>query len=260
MTSRFYRPLAAISMAIALAACSQPTDIVFGSDPLKTMSENVELVRKLPDQDRDLLARYLMAREASAALGMPNIEGGPDRTPLVGKTVGEAIELARLWETKRKALAEARAVQEAKEADLRKRAQAERKAILDQLTESATVTLLEKRVVERDFREARPFDLLVLKFGLENKSKQAIVQLKGVVYVTDAVGDEVGSLLVDFDDRLEPGKVVQTDRGSAWHVTRTGRDYIERIADANGSTIKSRFEIESIAFADGTVVRAPEVD
>ena len=65
------RLFALLSFAVgcSLAACSKPTDIVFGPEPLKQMADQGEQFRKLPEADRQLLAGYLAASEMSKALG-----------------------------------------------------------------------------------------------------------------------------------------------------------------------------------------------
>lgn len=239
-----------VSLAL-IVACSKPTDIVFGPEPLKQMAEQGERFKKLPEEDRVLLAGYLTALAIGKAFGA-------DLKPAAGRTVGEVLADARKWREKLQiAEAEAKKRQAEQEA-LKAKVQAERKAIADRISQSVVVAVTDKKVLPKNYSVGRYSEMLVLHYAVENKSPRTVLQLKGRVIFLDATGDKVGSLLVDFDEPIGPGKTLKTTTGRGWRLSSIGRDDIERIAAREFDSMKVKFEAEAIAFEGGEVLRTPE--
>lgn len=242
-----------VAAVLLLSACSKPTDIVFGPEPLKQMAEQGEQFKKLPEEDRMLLAGYLGLK------GMAKAFGAEDSKPATGRTVGEVLVDARAWKT---AMLEREAVQKKKDeetAALKAKVLAERKAITDKLGESVTVAVTGKKLYSKDYSNGRLYDQLQLTYAVENKTDKPIRQLKGVLYVSDATGDPLGTLKVDFTDAIKPHSVLKTDTGSVWLVKRYRTGELEKIADAPFDGMKTRFEVDAIAYKDGEVVKAPDL-
>lgn len=76
------KKLIVLVTVLFLTACSKPTDIVFGPEPLKQMAEQGDQFKKLPEEDRMLLAGYLGIK------GMAQAFGAKDERPITGRTVG----------------------------------------------------------------------------------------------------------------------------------------------------------------------------
>lgn len=245
--------LVTIAAALALAACSKPQDIVFGPEPLKQIGDQGEQFKKLPEEDRMLLVSYLGLSE------MRKVFGG-EAKPVTGRTVGEVLVDARAWKAGVEAHKAAEA-EKAKEAEaLKVKALEERKAIAAKIAQSATVAVVSMKVLPKNY-EARRYDsMLTFSFVIENKGTVAIKQLKGSLYFSDATGDPIGDLTVDFDEPIAAGKTLTTDTGRRWKINEFRNGDIEKIAGREFANMKVRFEPTSVAFDGGEVVRAPSSD
>lgn len=234
-------------------SCSKPTDIVFGPEPVKQMAEQGDQFKKLPEEDRVLLAAYLTIGEVG------KIFGGEVK-PVTGRTVGEVLVDARVWRGKMNQVeADAKKRNEENEA-LKAKIIAERKAIANKIASSVVVAVTDKKVLPKNYDAGRYTELLVISYALENKSDRTILQIKGRVHFYDATGDEVGSLPVDFDERIRVGKTLKTTTGSGWKLNEFMRGNIEKIAERDFGSMKTNFEAEAIAFDDGEVLKAPELN
>jgi hypothetical protein len=242
-----------VAAVLLLCACSKPTDIVFGPEPLKQMAEQGEQFKKLPEEDRMLLAGYLGLK------GMAKAFGAEDSKPAIGRTVGEVLVDARAWKT---AMLEREAVQKKKDeeaAALKAKVLAERKVITDKLGAVVTVAVTGKKLYPQDFSRSRLYDELELRYAVENKSDKPIRQLKGILQVFDATGDELGKLRIDFSEVIKPHSVLKTDTGRVWVVKRFQRGGLEKIADSPFDGMTTRFEVDAIAYTDGEVIKAPDL-
>lgn len=246
------RSILVVIATFALAGCSNPKDIILGPEPLKQMAEQGDQFKKLPEEDRMLLAGYL----AMTAMGKAF---GADVKPATGRTVGEVLTDARAWQEKRK-IAEVEAKKREAEAEaLKAKVLAERKAISDKISASVIVAVIDKTVLPENYQAGRYSAMLSLKYAIENKSDKTIRQLKGRVYFKDATGDAVGWLPVDFDETIRAGQTLKTTTGSGWKLNQFQNGEIERIASRDFSSMKTSFEPESIAFEGGEVLKAPDL-
>lgn len=247
------RLIAVLAIVLFVAGCSNPKDIVFGPEPLKQIAEQGEQFKKLPEEDRMLLVGYLTISEMGKVFGA-------DVKPVTGRTVGEVLADARIWKEKMKA-AEAEQKIRAKEAEaLKAKVLAERKVISNKISSSVVVAVIDKTVLSENFEAGRYSKMLSLKYAIENKSEKAIRQLKGLVVFTDATGDMVGSLPVNFDQTIGAKKSLTTTTGRGWKINPFMNGEIEKIAGREFSSMKVTFEPESIAFADGEVLKAPDLE
>lgn len=241
-----------VSLAMLLAGCSKPRDIVFGPEPLKQMADQADQFKKLPEEERVLLVAYLGVSQLGKAFGA-------DVESPVGRTVGEVLVDARAWQEKVKA-ADAEAKKREAEAEaLRAKIAAERKAIAERIGRSVVVAVVGTRVLPENYDVGRYSELLSISYAVENKSDKEIRQLKGRVIFKDATGDTVGWLPVDFDEPVAAGKTLKTTTGRGWRLNRFRNGEIEKIAGRDFATMTASFEPESIAFEDGEVLRAAEV-
>jgi len=247
------RLLAVLVIILFVAGCSNPNDIVFGPEPLKQIAEQGEQFKKLSEEDRMLLVGYLTISEMGKVFGA-------DVKPATGRTVGEVLADAREWKGKMMA-AEADKIKQEKEAELLKaKVMAERKLISDKISSSVVVAVIDKTVLSENFDAGRYSKMLSLKYAIENKSDKDIRQLKGLVVFKDATGDMVGSLPVDFDQTIGARKSLTTTTGRGWKLNPFMNGEIEKIAGREFSSMKATFEPESIAFADGEVLKVPDME
>jgi len=215
------------------------------------MAEQGDKFRTIPEEDRMLLVGYVTAMSIGSVLG-------GDVKPITGRTVGEVLGDARVWSEKMKV---AKAEQEKRKAEaeaLRAKIAAERKAIADKIAGMVTIAVTDKVVLPKNYDVGRYNDLLMIKYALENKSDKTIRQIKGEVVFEDPTGDEVGSLNVDFNEPIAPGKTLKTDTGMGWRTNQFSMGDIERIASREFGTMKASFRARSIAFEGGEVLKAPE--
>ena len=170
------------ALVITLAACSNPKDIVFGPEPLKTLEDKGEQIRKLPEEDRKLLVGYLMANQFAAKLG-----GATDQ--VVGRTVGEVLTSAQKWKTEQVAKATEAKKREEEAAALAAKVEAEKKAIAERIEKAVTVAVTGKRILPEDMYARRFEDQLSIQYALQHKGEKEIRLLKGRMYFLDAAGD-----------------------------------------------------------------------
>lgn len=241
----------AIFFALAIVACGNPQEIIFGPEPLKQISEQGDRFKHLSEEDRVLLVGYLTATEIGKTLGA-------DVKPATGRTVREVLADAHAWRDKIKA-ADAEAKKREKEAEaLKAKVLADRKAIGERIASSVTVAVTEKKVLPKNYDAGRYSELLTLSYAIQNKSDKTIKQLKGRVTFRDATGDEIGWLPVDFNEPVKARKTLNTDTGQGWKLNEFRMGEIEKIAAREFSAMQATFEPESIAFEGGEVLKAPE--
>jgi hypothetical protein len=243
---------AAALLAILLAGCSKPQDIIFGPEPLKQVAEQGDQFKKLSEEDRTLLVAYLNLAQLAKPVG------GEVKSP-TGRTVGEVLVDARTWQEKVKATAAEAKKREAEAADLRAKVINERKAVAEKIASSVVVAVVGTRVLPENYDVGRYSEMLSVSYAIENKSDKGIRQLKGRVIFKDATGDTVGWLPIDFDEPVAAGKTLKTTTGRGWKLNKFRNGDIEKIAGREFSTMTASFEPESIAFADGEVLKAPEL-
>lgn len=240
-----------IATAILISACGSPDDIVFGPEPLKQMAEQGDKFKRMPEDDRMLLASYLTLGQMSAAFG------GQAKSN-TGRTVGEVMKDAKAWREKVKDAQVEQSKRDAEALALQIKVDAEKKKIADRIATIVTIAVIDKVVLPKNYDVGRYSELLTIKYALENKSEKTIRQIKGVVTFVDATGDPVGSLNVDFDSLIKPGATLKTDTGGGWRTNSFSNGTIEKIANREFSSMKGTFKATSIAFADGEVIKAAE--
>lgn len=246
------RLFAIATLLLVLTACSNPKDIVFGPEPLKEMAEKGDQFKKLPEEDRVLLAAYLGTLEIGKVFNA-------DTKPVTGRTVGEVLVDAKAWKQK---ILDQEAKEKARQAEadaLAKKIQAERQAIADKISQSALVAIVGTRLLPVDYDVNRYSPMLAINYAITNKSAKTIKQIKGSVTFTDLTGDEIGVLWADIDKTIPPGKTIETDTGRGFELNQFMNEDKERIAGRKFSDMKAVFTPESIAFDDGQVIKAPDL-
>jgi len=248
---RFNSAVVVLLIVATLGGCSDPKKIVLGDEPLKQMAAQGDDFRKLTESERGLFVGYVTVQSMAKALG------GQDNK-VTGRTVGEVLDDAKKWADATRAAAEAEKAREVERQALKARVQAENKAITDRINTAVTVALTEKVVLPESFEARRYSPMLRLMFAVENKSDKPIQQLKGRMIFFDPSGDKIGSLGIDFNQRIAMGATLKTDTGTGWKINGFMSGDIEKIAAADFNVMKTQFEPLSVAFEGGEVVRVPD--
>ena len=165
---------------------------------------------------------------------------------------------AKAWKEELKARELAQKAEQQKAEQLALKVEAERKAIADQIAKSAVVAVIGSKRLPENYDVGRYSEMLVITYAVQNKSNQAIRQIKGFVTFTDLTGDEIGVVYANIDQTIPPGKTIQTDTGRGLKLNQFMNEDKERIAGRKFSDMKATFEAQSIAFSDGTVIKAPD--
>lgn len=238
-----YKILQMLLTILILSGCNDPNNIVLGIDPTKQLTE--DSIKKLSEEDRILLAQYLIRNEL-AKITNTSIS-------LAGKTVGEVIKEAK--ELKQHEIIQAKLDEEVKA-----KVQAEREQISNIIQSSANVVVTGKLVQPKNYENNQYDDLLLFQYNIENKSAKGIKQVNGSILVTDMIGDLVGTLYINmsFSTPIKPGKSLNTDLGIGWKINPFLNGDIERIASKDESTIHAKFVPDAIAFDDGEIIKLPE--
>ncbi|MDO5686742.1 MAG: hypothetical protein Q4G42_05090 [Neisseria sp.] len=230
-----------ICVALLLTACGDPKDIVINS--LDDLPKNEKALKKLPDEDLQLMSAYFVRMEMANAFGQAF--GGSTTSPY-GITVGEAIQREKDYrENKVKKEAEEKAAAEKARQELA----AKQKAIND----AVNVILIDKQSVEGKYsgKNAK----IILKF--KNNSNKNIIGVKGLMVFRDKFGDDVFRIKIK-EDFEESGGIINP--GSETLIT----SYYDINQFISGDTIFDKtpaselsfdYQPELVLFEDGTSVK-----
>lgn len=238
----------ALIAALSLVACSGPKDTPLPRE-LNKMDTIKPALDKLPGEDRELVAGYVMRHTigaAMSAMGGKAGEGIPE-----GMTIGKAIE------EQRKFVADAK-LEEAKQEALKAKLKAEREAALKGMRDAVTVTLVSKRLdSERGFSGMVMDEKLVITFGYKNNTNKDIAGVKGTIEVQDLFGDELSGFNVSNDQTIKAGQSA-TWVGSRSVQFAVGHNQDRKLADLPDDKFKVVWVPDVIVFADGTKLAAPK--
>jgi len=202
-------------------------------------------VAKLTDQQRigvrqTLTADQLkslddwIARNTSASKGLP-----------AGVTVEKALKDQADWLAMQK-------IEEAKAGELRKRAQAERKAKQQELLKVLSVVLVSKKNTIRE--DERKF--VALEIACDNKTDKDIQEVKGVIKLTDIYGIKITDIDWSYDSGIA-ARGTAIDHGAGIFINKLMESQV-MLWNTDFEKMKSTFEVKTIIFKDGTGKSAPE--
>ena len=217
----------------ALAACSNPNDIVLGADPMKTIEANAEAIKKLSEEDRKLL---IYSVGMSQMAGIFASKGEPN--PLAGLTIGEVLGRAK----KKKAETEAK---NKESEELRKKVEAQTKLMQEEFQKILTVALVNKRNVMQEY--GRRF--VNLDMAYENKGNKDIQGVKGVLRVTDIFGDKILNVRWSYDKGIKAGKTA-TEKNVGIDINQFKDDDM-KLWNTDFDKLKSSFDVQTIIFVGG---------
>ena len=164
----------------------------------KTLTEaflaEIEGFKSLPKEDADLLTRYVARHTLREKL-----RGDAEKTvPLVGKTVGEILELQKQWDKEQKEEAEM-ATKIAEEE------QAKEEALQAELRNSLRLTVYKKGFIPSDAMSSRYDDYVTFSVTYENLSQKDIRAFQGTVVFNDLFGDAVKRVSIKITDPIKAG-------------------------------------------------------
>lgn len=226
-----------LCVALCVAACSDPkSEIIPPDGPGEWSQEFAQTVKKLPEDDRKLLAGYLMrnALKDSKDLALP--------------TIGEAID------DQKKFLA-AQAKREAEEKALADKARRERDAQIAKLRSAVTVALTSKVTLPEDSYSGRYSPRIKLTITIHNKTTKAVTGVKGLAVFRDQFGETIMETSLAMDERIAPG-ATRTTTSYGMDVNEFMDDHV-KLAVTKYADLKFEFVPEQIVFDDRSVLSAP---
>ncbi len=230
---KIFRLLLCALCICALAACSNPNDIVLGADPMKTIEANAEAIKKLSEEDRKLL---IYSVGMSQMAGIFASKGEPN--PLAGLTIGEVLSRAK----KKKAETDAK---NKESEELRKKVEAQTKLMQEEFQKILTVALVNKRNVMQEY--GRRF--VNLDMAYENKGNKDIQGVKGVLRVTDIFGDKILNVRWSYDKGIKAGKTA-TEKNVGIDINQFKDDDM-KLWNTDFDKLKSSFDVQTIIFVGG---------
>lgn len=226
--------------AMGVAGCSKPTDAIIPTDVSKWDTELAPTVKKLSEEDRKLVAGYLVRAKLGEVFGKDGI-------PL-GTTVGQAIESQKAWlvEEERKA---------AEEKQLKERMQREQQEAKAAIARSVTVSLLGLNRIPRNYDAHRFSEQQGFELGIENKSEKEIAGVSGQIVFIDIFDKKITSVGFDVTENIKPGSTFR------WKGVRDYNQFVEShkaLWNLDEGKYKTKFEPSAVVFTDGTKLTAPE--
>jgi len=225
---------------LVLASCS-PKSAVIPSDPAH-WDQISDRAKHLSDDDRRLLAAYLMRESMGSALA-----GGKPSIP-PGTTIGQAIADQKKFE--------ADLAKQGVEAEILKaKAAAQRATAEAALDNAALVTLVSKSVLPQNIDAERFNDRVNFVIAIQNKTLKDISGVKGTLEFDDMFGTEIKSFSLSIDNGVKAGQIATTsDYG--FDVNQFENPDTQ-IAQTDLAKMKVTFHPEMIVFSDGTKMVTP---
>jgi hypothetical protein len=229
-----------VSLLVAgLLACSDPRNASLSNDPDNWESELKPVLEKLSEEERTLLAQYMMRAKLGEAFGGSGIP--------TGLTVGAAIDDQRRFiEEEQRREAEARA--------LRERVERERAAEIAKMDSVLSVAFVSKSYRDADYTSGQYQDLLTLVFAIENRSTKDIAGFKGTACFEDMFGDEISENNISYDETIPAGKAVR------WRGSLNYNQFMsehQKLRSTPPDKLRFRFRPEVVIFVDGSRIELP---
>jgi len=231
--------LIAVAVAV-LSGCSKPTESVIPSDMSTWDKELAPVLKKLPDEDREKVAGYLMRAKVG------EVFGGKGVPP--GTTVGQALEAQKKWEAEQ-------AAKRAEEQALKKKLEQERAVAMEQLNKAITVTLIAKKELPKNYDAGRYSEYQEFRIGVQNNLDKPVVGVAGEIKFIDVFDKEISAVNFRISENIAPGK------SATWIG---GRDY-NQFVDAHRAVwnleegkYTTKFVPDMVVFQDGTRLTMPK--
>lgn len=229
-----------LASMVVLAGCSKPTETVIPSDIATWDKDLAPSMKKLSDDERQLVVGYLARAKMGEVFGGKGVP--------VGTTIASAIEQQKQWIAERER-------KDAEAAALKEKLAAERAQKVAELDKAVLVTLVEKKELPRNFEMRRYSDYQEFKIGVKNTSSKPIAGVAGSLDFVDIFDKTVGGVNFRITETIKPGEDI---------VWTGGRDYNQfqeqhkAVWNLEPGKYKTRFVPETIIFADGSKLTAGE--
>lgn len=234
------RTLALLIALAVLSGCSKPTDAVIPSDMATWDKELAPHLKKLPDEDREKVAGYLLRAKVG------EVFGGKGVPP--GTTIGQALEAQKKWEAEQ-------AAKRAEEEALKKRLEQERAAAMEQLNNAVTVTLLAKQELPKNFDAGRYSEYQQFRIGVQNSADKPVAGVAGEIKFIDVFDKEVGAVSFRITESIAPGKSATWIGGRDYNQFLDTHRAVWNLEDGKYTT---KFIPEMVVFQDGTKLTMPK--
>ena len=227
-----------------LTGCHNPknTELPAKVDQLPSIQEDVS---KLPDEDRALLASYVMRSMLSQGL----MEGASGNTHIPpGTTIGKAIADQREFMKHQDA-------ENKRQEQLKSELQKKQDVQTAQMRNAVTVTVVSKSIEpEIGYSGIVTDENLVVEFGYRNNTLKNIAGVKGTISIVDLFGDEMSVFNVSNDDTIKVGE------SSVWRGSRSvrysfGNKHDRKWAELSDDKYKVVWKPDTIVFEDGTQIK-----
>jgi hypothetical protein len=238
----------AVPVVIGLVFClgctnARNTIIPQDISKLDTIKPSVD---KLTSEEKGLFVTYMMRHTVGAALG--SAFGVKQEAIPASMTIGKAIEEQKAFAVKMDAEAAAKKAAGQK-------AEADRKALADQLAQVLTANLREVSLHKATFQN---FDVEnYIKFGIsfENKGAKSIVGIKGIATFRDKFGDVISTLPMKIEVQLKPGQTTLVKLQKKYNQFDSDD---QKLANVYAATAKFELTPEVVLFSDGSKFEAPK--
>ncbi|WAW01165.1 hypothetical protein NB644_09475 [Oxalobacter formigenes] len=215
-------------LVIFLSACSDPKSTVIPVDPDKWETSLKEPAAKLPEEEKRMLAAWIIRSKAKELFGGEKMKDGT--------TIGQAIDEQRKFEEKQK---EKQIEEEALRNEIEKR----KADLKEKIHNALTVTVLDIWNSKEGYQEYQNVSL-----GIQNNSERDINGLMGMLVFTDMFGQDIGKLRIKYEEGVPAGQII------TWNGSREYNQFLadhKEIAKLRKGKYTVRFDPESIIFADG---------
>ncbi|WP_372404621.1 hypothetical protein ACDW34_07225 [Acinetobacter piscicola] len=221
-----------LTLAMFLVGCSNPKSAEIPTDPNK-WEELKPKIEKLSDEEKQLVAQYLIRKGMGSAFGGEGVKAGT--------TIGDAIKEQQKWQDDKKA-------QEKAEAELKAKVEAEKKAKIAELNRVITVALIKK---EGYSSYGGDINNIGIELAFENKGNKDISGVKGITHFNDIFGDSIKSVNLSYDDGV---KAHSTATYQASINYNQFMDEDKKLLNTELEKMKFVFEPQVILFTDGSKI------
>lgn len=168
-----------------------------------------------------------------------------------GKTVTQAISDQRAFEAEQKAAAQ-------RAAELAAEEKAKRDATLRAMLNALTVAVTNKSFLAADPMNSGTYeDQITVSFAFRNTSSKDIRGFKGDFIWTSLMADQIKDTALEYDQTIPAGHIA-TWEGQITYNQFEGSDV--KLKDADLKDLRTRWEPQSILFADGSKLVLSEAD
>lgn len=225
--------------SLFLVGCSNPKSAQIPTDSEK-WEEIKPQIEKLNEEDKKLLAQYLMRKGMGAAFGGEGVEPGT--------TIGDALKEQQKWlddkDAKEKAQAELKAKVEAENASLKK-----------QMESVLTAAIVSKSGYAR-YQYIDKITNIEFQLAFENKSNKDIAGFKGLITFKDMFGDTIKKLNLSYDDGVVANSTATYDASIDYN------EFIDedtKLLNTDLDKIKFEFMPSVIMFKDGSKIELKQL-